>query len=422
VVYSRGIIHRDLKPGNILLDPGGRAVLTDFGLARPENDAEDLTSEGVIVGTPAYMAPEQAGGQAEKVGPWTDVYSLGVVLYQMLTGRVPFEGPVLAVFTKIAREPPPPVSQFRADVDPALEGIILKAMAKEIKDRYPSATALLKALAQWSRKARGTGPQAEFVVGPLASQNESHTEPLRLSQPQSSIGRNVPRLSALLGIVVGLYFVTAGFLMPAGVLLPPLSESDHWETPELFMGGLLFSGCGTLLFLVSLKVIHFRGLRLWQRRLVIGLICLMGAGLLIIVACISTARGRATGRPLGAPLGALLVVPSLLVGFIGVLFLGRAARRLFYTEGVLLTTAARGQTAYLSEIVCHGMSVNCIDAMGETPLMKATQGGHVETVKYLLLHGANVHATDHFGQTALTLAQNAGRKDLVELLKRAASR
>jgi serine/threonine protein kinase len=89
-VHARSIIHRDLKPSNIMIDAAGRAVLTDFGLARPESDTEHLTSDGVIVGTPAYMAPEQAAGESERIGPWTDLYSLGVVFYQMLTGRLPY--------------------------------------------------------------------------------------------------------------------------------------------------------------------------------------------------------------------------------------------------------------------------------------------------------------------------------------------
>src|SRR5439155_9686148 len=79
-VHAHGVVHRDLKPGNVLLDGARRAVLTDFGLARPENDAERLTADGTLLGTPAYMAPEQAAGQSDRVGPWTDVYSLGVVL------------------------------------------------------------------------------------------------------------------------------------------------------------------------------------------------------------------------------------------------------------------------------------------------------------------------------------------------------
>jgi serine/threonine protein kinase len=138
-VHARGIIHRDLKPGNIIIGPGNRAVLTDFGLARPENDTEHLTSEGVVVGTPAYMAPEQAGGESARVGPWTDLYSLGVVLYQMLTGRLPFEGPPLTVLTKILHDPPPPPSRFRPDLDPTLEGILLKSLAKEPGERYQTA-------------------------------------------------------------------------------------------------------------------------------------------------------------------------------------------------------------------------------------------------------------------------------------------
>src|SRR5437868_5816746 len=123
-IHQRGIVHRDLKPGNVMLDAAGRAIVTDFGLARPEQDAEHLTSDGLIVGTPAYMAPEQAAGQAERIGPWTDLYSLDVVLYRMLTGRLPFEGTPLAVLTKITQEAPPPPSRWRADLDAALEAIL----------------------------------------------------------------------------------------------------------------------------------------------------------------------------------------------------------------------------------------------------------------------------------------------------------
>ena len=91
-VHNHGIVHRDLKPGNILLDADGRAILTDFGLAFPAEGDERVTAAGVVVGTPAYMAPEQASGENGRVGPAADIYSLGVVLYQMLTGRLPYEG------------------------------------------------------------------------------------------------------------------------------------------------------------------------------------------------------------------------------------------------------------------------------------------------------------------------------------------
>src|SRR5262249_58076060 len=88
-VHAHGIIHRDLKPGNILLDREGRALLSDFGLARLDYDAEHLSQEGMVIGTPAYMPPEQAAGHSDCLGPWSDVYSLGGVVYRLLTGRLP---------------------------------------------------------------------------------------------------------------------------------------------------------------------------------------------------------------------------------------------------------------------------------------------------------------------------------------------
>src|SRR5262249_13049475 len=128
-LHENNVIHRDLKPGNILIDCEGRAVLTDFGLARPDNDSEHLTDEGEIMGTVSYMAPEQAV-DADNVGAAADIYSLGVVLYRMLTGRLPFRGRKLQVLAQIASETPPPPSKFRPDLDPKLERIVLKAMER----------------------------------------------------------------------------------------------------------------------------------------------------------------------------------------------------------------------------------------------------------------------------------------------------
>jgi serine/threonine protein kinase len=165
VVHAHGIVHRDLKPGNILLDRDGQVVLTDFGLARPENDPERLTVEGELVGTPAYMAPEQAAGQTERVGPRTDLYSLGVVLYQMATGRLPFEGPTLSVLYRIAHESPPPPSRARKELGPALEAIILKAMAPKPEGRYASAREFAVALEQWLQGMDRAGDHPSPAVG-----------------------------------------------------------------------------------------------------------------------------------------------------------------------------------------------------------------------------------------------------------------
>jgi hypothetical protein len=170
-VHGHGIVHRDLKPGNIMLDPAGRAILMDFGLARPGDDAGQLTSEGVVLGTPAYMAPEQAAGQSEEIGPWTDLYSVGVILYQLLTGRLPFEGPPLTVLSRIVHDAPPPPSGLRPGLDPALEAVVLRALAKAPEDRYQSARDFAAALPSPSGSTTSSAPPslAGAATLPLAA-------------------------------------------------------------------------------------------------------------------------------------------------------------------------------------------------------------------------------------------------------------
>ena len=148
-VHGHGIVHRDLKPGNILLDAKGESLLTDFGLARSEHEAEHLTAEGQLVGTPSYMAPEQVALGFGPPSPATDIYSLGVVLHQLVTGRLPFEGGLWTVLYRVGQETPAPPTQLRPDLDPALEAILLKAMARQPADRYATARAFRQALESW---------------------------------------------------------------------------------------------------------------------------------------------------------------------------------------------------------------------------------------------------------------------------------
>jgi tetratricopeptide (TPR) repeat protein len=133
--HQRSILHRDLKPHNVLLDAKGEPMLTDFGVAK-EVDGAGQTLEGEVVGTPAYMPPEQAGGNLEAVDRRADVYSLGATLYHMLTGQAPFDGEAVNVIVALLRQEPPRPRTLRPDLDLDLETICLKCLEKEPERRY----------------------------------------------------------------------------------------------------------------------------------------------------------------------------------------------------------------------------------------------------------------------------------------------
>jgi eukaryotic-like serine/threonine-protein kinase len=166
--HSRGVLHRDIKPANIMIGKYGETLVVDWGLAKrlykfvasvDENqpsltpdpdDPSELTASGLVVGTPAYMSPEQAQGRQDLMEPTSDIYSLGVTLYHLLTGRVPIERKATAEVIEAARKgifPPP--RDVHPSVDPALEAICLKAMARDPEDRYATARALADDLERW---------------------------------------------------------------------------------------------------------------------------------------------------------------------------------------------------------------------------------------------------------------------------------
>ena len=145
--HRQGLLHRDLKPSNILIDEEGQPHITDFGLAKRTTDNTGLTNTGAIIGTPSYMAPEQVGGNRGEIGPTSDVYSLGSILYQMLTGRPPFQAasPVDTLLMVLEQDPAPPrLLNVKADRD--LEMIALKCLQKPPDLRYTSAEALARDL------------------------------------------------------------------------------------------------------------------------------------------------------------------------------------------------------------------------------------------------------------------------------------
>lgn len=147
--HEAGIVHRDLKPSNIMIDESGEPVVMDFGLASRAADSEaGITQSNEMIGSPAYMAPEQVRTDHSRVGPRTDVYALGVILYELLTGRRPFEGRGMSVLGQISSGQKPPLPSELANVSKRLEEICLKAMAHRIDDRYQTAGELADALEQ----------------------------------------------------------------------------------------------------------------------------------------------------------------------------------------------------------------------------------------------------------------------------------
>jgi serine/threonine-protein kinase len=148
--HQRGILHRDLKPANILLDAEGRPHVSDFGLAKRLRDGRGLTESGAIMGSPGYMSPEQAAGDAVAITTASDVYGLGAILYALLTGRAPFEGSSFQeTVARLYDEPPDPPSRSNKLVPRPLDQICLKCLEKDPGKRYASAQALATDLDRW---------------------------------------------------------------------------------------------------------------------------------------------------------------------------------------------------------------------------------------------------------------------------------
>jgi tRNA A-37 threonylcarbamoyl transferase component Bud32 len=216
--HQQDIVHRDLKPSNILLDEAGEPLVSDFGLAKILSDDEELTRTGDVLGTPAYMAPEQAAGQATT--PATDVWALGVILYELLAGRRPFPGPGRdLVLEQVRSSDPPRLQCLNPELDSSLERIVWTCLAKDPAGRYPSAGPLAADLRRWL-SGEAIPPQGES----------------RLQR----IGRTLRRHPIASAVVAGLCAAAVVLLVMLSLGKnadgPPTSDGRMAIVPIVFLG------------------------------------------------------------------------------------------------------------------------------------------------------------------------------------------
>jgi serine/threonine protein kinase len=235
--HAKGIIHRDLKPSNIMIDQHKEPVIMDFGLARmSDRQGTRLSLPGSVLGTPAYMSPEQASAE-ENITHRTDIYSLGVVLYELLTGKLPFKGTPCEVLRKITTQEPVPPSRHRPGLDSRLEAICLRAMAMKPADRFPTMKELAGALESYLRETpktvrpSATGPgRKDPKLGSGGAHPLSHSTGIKSNARRTLVGAGVS-LVLLAGLIIGLLAVTKDKHLRTSAPDSTLPPKDALERP-----------------------------------------------------------------------------------------------------------------------------------------------------------------------------------------------
>ncbi len=219
--HSQGLVHRDIKPGNIMITPSGKVKVTDFGIVSIQDEESDITKTGSILGTASYISPEQAQGKAVSVG--SDLYSLGTVLYELITGNPPFEADTpIATATKHLTERPEKPSKYRQDLPKGIENAILKLLHKTPRDRFKSAEDLRAVLLQQRNQLEMVQTQESLVD---------------LTNPKIKYKFTLPALVVSIGLVLGTFWTLSQIFdglpvdggAPTLIEIPDLTGSDQAE-------------------------------------------------------------------------------------------------------------------------------------------------------------------------------------------------
>ncbi len=235
--HQRGFVHRDVKPGNIFVGADDHPTLTDFGIAKAASGTQ-LTRSGMLIGTPEYMSPEQA--QGEQVDRSTDIYALGIVVYQMLSGQVPFGGTTPhAILYKQINESPPPLRALQPGLPRALEGALARALAKDPRARYPNAEAFAKALAGTVTSLQpappATRPVWPWMLGGIVGIALILIISLAILRPKSPVNPEATALARIWETQTAEAAPTPAQSQPAATLVPtdalPPSPDPSTHTP-----------------------------------------------------------------------------------------------------------------------------------------------------------------------------------------------
>jgi serine/threonine protein kinase len=302
--HQRGILHRDLKPQNVIIDSADQPRITDFGLAKMMKEESHVTQTGVVMGSPSYMSPEQASGRHGDVGPASDVYSMGAMLYELLTGKPPFHGPTaLATMIEVMEKEPTALRRLRAEISPDLETVCMKCLEKLPSARYPTAKALAEELdrylkgepilakpasivrktVSWARRHPGIlSAVAALVVVVLAFgvfylfEEISYLRAQKEPQPRGWVfpgphlkSLELWRISAVWATIIGLILYLAvgsrsrglsGFkLFDKSFYNRPQQPLSAWARTIAVGASLIEMGCGLMLLITAIRAHVWEG-------------------------------------------------------------------------------------------------------------------------------------------------------------------